>query len=389
MDSLKYAQKLEENQETTNNDLGIKIKQLDQDELSNSLLYKQFSFILNHLLRMMTKNEQSYRYKMHLGLCKMMEFNELELVYWHLLNLQFDYGKKLHTNYLQEIKICAFNYFKDFLKIQAEFIPDISLYKRELLFVTLSAFYTIKLMRNNQKFDKIGEFIKEEKFCELFKRIEPAFTNVSQQLTLYIVNQKYMEMIKLEEPLEEQQKNYNFIVEQILEMAPAYQKDEELPITKKVKRQKKLMVKRTETIQKQELESQQKIEQQSQQIQQLSQQSQYQGQQQQMDSQYLNQPIGSSLQFSRYNQKENQSYNYMNQSQIQQDQFIINERSSFQQYDRQNSFVMQLRQKHLNNFSQESLGQVYSNQFYSTPSQEQQYTSRNQKSIQWMNKNGK
>ncbi|CAD8052042.1 unnamed protein product [Paramecium sonneborni] len=387
MDSLKQAQKLEENQETTNNDLGIKIKQLDQDELANSLLYKQFSFILNHLLRVMTKNEQSYRYKMHLGLCKMMEFNELELVYWHLLNLQFDYGKKLQPNYSQEIKTCAFNYFKDFLKIQAEFIPDISLYKRELLFVTLSAFYTIKLMRNNQKFDKIGEFIKEEKFCELFKRIEPAFTNVSQQLTLYIVNQKYMEMTKLEEPLEEQQTNYNFIVEQILEMAPAYQKDEELPVTKKVKRQKKLMVRRTETIQKQELEQQQKIEQQSQQIQQLSQQSQYQGQQQQIDQQYLNQPIGSSIQFSRYNQKENQSYNQMNQSQIQQDQFIINERSSFQQYDRQNSFAMQLRSRYFNNFSQESL-QAYSNQYYPTPQQEQ-YTSRNQKSIQWMSKNGK
>ncbi|CAD8136747.1 unnamed protein product [Paramecium pentaurelia] len=370
MNSLKQAQKLEENQETINNDL-------------------EFSFILNHLLRVMTRNEQSYRYKMHLGLCKMMEFNELELVYWHLLNLQFDYGKKLQPNYSQEIKTCAFNYFKDFLKIQAEFIPDISLYKRELLFVTLSAFYTIKLMRNNQKFDKIGEFIKEEKFCELFKRIEPAFINVSQQLTLYIVNQKYMEMTKLEEPLEEQQINYNFIVEQILEMAPAYQKDEELPITKKVKRQKKLMVRKTTTIQKQELESQQKIEQQSQQIQQLSQQSQYQGQQQQIDQQYLNQPIGSSLQFSRYMQKDNQQYNQMNQSQIQQDQFIINERSSFQQYDRQNSFVMQLRSRYNNNFSQESLGQVYSNQYYPTPSQEQQYTPRNQKSIYWMNKNGK
>ncbi|CAD8048612.1 unnamed protein product [Paramecium sonneborni] len=387
MDSLKQAQKVEENQEITNNDLGIKIKQLDQDELANSLLYKQFSFILNHLLRVMTRNEQSYRYKMHLGLCKMMEFNELELVYWHLLNLQFDYGKKLQPNYSQEIKTCAFNYFKDFLKIQAEFIPDISIYKRELLFVTLSAFYTIKLMRNNQKFDKIGEFIKEEKFCELFKRIEPAFTNVSQQLTLYIVNQKYMEMTKLEEPLEEQQTNYNFIVEQILEMAPAYQKDEELPITKKVKRQKKLMVRRTETIQKQELESQQKIEQQSQQIQQLSQQSQYQNQQQQIDQQYIHQPMGSSLQLSRYNQKENQQYNQMNQSQIQQDQFIVNERSSFQQYDRQNSFAMQLRSRYFNNFSQESL-QAYSNQYYPTPSQEQ-YTSRNQKSIQWMSKNGK
>ncbi|CAK55802.1 unnamed protein product (macronuclear) [Paramecium tetraurelia] len=389
MDSLKQAQKLEENQETTNNDLGIKIKQLDQDGLSNSLLYKQFSFILNHLLRVMTRNEQSYRYKMHLGLCKMMEFNELELVYWHLLNLQFDYGKKLQPNYSQEIKTCAFNYFKDFLKIQAEFIPDISLYKRELLFVTLSAFYTIKLMRNNQKFDKIGEFIKEEKFGELFKRIEPAFINVSQQLTLYIVNQKYMEMTKLEEPLEEQQINYNFIVEQILEMAPAYQKDEELPVTKKVKRQKKLMVRRTETIQKQELESQQKIEQQSQQIQQLSQQFQYQGQQQQqIDLQYLNQPIGLSIQFQKHNQKESQQYNQMNQSQIQADSYIINERSSFQYFDKQYSNVMSLRSRALHNVSQESLGQLFSNQYFPTPSQEQ-YTSRNQKSIIQTNKNGK
>lgn len=117
--------------------------------------FLEFSYILNHLLKVMTKNEQTYRYKMHLGLCKMMEFNELELVSWHLLNLQFDYGKKLQPNYLQEIKyftytirLCAFNYFKDFLKIQAEFIPDIAMYKRELLFVTLTAFYTIKVLRN-------------------------------------------------------------------------------------------------------------------------------------------------------------------------------------------------------------------------------------------------
>ena len=55
----------------------------------------EFSFVSNHILKMITKNELSYRYKMHIGLCKMMEFNELELVYWHILNLQFDYGKKI------------------------------------------------------------------------------------------------------------------------------------------------------------------------------------------------------------------------------------------------------------------------------------------------------
>ncbi|CAD8134506.1 unnamed protein product [Paramecium pentaurelia] len=381
MEPPKYVQKVEENQEAMNIVLGIKIKQLDQDELANTILYKQFSFVSNHLIKVITRDEQSYRFKIHLGLCKMMEFNELELVYWHLLNLQFDYGKKLQPNYLQEIKICAFHYFKDFLKIQAEFIPDIALYKRELLFLTLSAFYTIKLMRNIQKFEKIGEFIKEDKFCELFKRIEPAFINVSQLLTLQVVNQKYIELTKYELQLDKQEINYNFIVEQILEMAPAYQKDEDLPISKKVKRQKKLMSKKIQINKKQEQESQQKIEaQQSQQFQ----TSQYQNQQlSQNEQQYINQPMGS-IQFSR---QFNQNLQSQGHQQIQQDNFFQNERCSFQFQDRQNSFGMQLRSNRYFN-SQDSLGQIYSNQFNSTPPKET-YNQRNQISSLWTSKNGK
>ncbi|CAK71175.1 unnamed protein product (macronuclear) [Paramecium tetraurelia] len=382
MEPSKQAQKVEESQEATNIVLGIKIKQLDYGELANTVLYKQFSFVSNHLLKVISSDEQSYRYKIHLGLCKMMEFNELELVYWHLLNLQFDYGKKLQPNYSQEIKICAFHYFKDFLKIQAEFIPDIALYKRELLFLTLSAFYTIKLLRNIQKFEKIGEFIKEDKFGELFRRIEPAFINVSHNLTLFAVNQKYIELTKFEQQLNQQEKNYNFIVEQILEMAPAYQKDEDLPVSKKVKRQKKLMAKKFETNKKQEQESQQKIE--AQQSQQLQSSHQYQNQLlSQNEQQYLSQPLGSN-QFSR---QFNQGLVSQGNQLIQQDNFFQNDRNSFQFQDRQNSFGMQLRSNRCI-YSQESLGPMYSNQFISTPPKET-YNYRNQTSTQWSSKNGK
>ncbi|CAD8051124.1 unnamed protein product [Paramecium sonneborni] len=382
MEYQKKAQKVEEIQEANTigiynsikQELGIKLKELQYDELANNALYKQFSFISNHLLRMITKNEQSYRYKMHFGICKMMEFNELELVYWHLLNLQLEYGRKLQHSNLQEIKSYSFHFFKDFLKIQAEFIPDFAIYKRELLFLILSAFYTIKLLRNIQKLDKIREFIKEDKFCELFNRIEPAFINVSQSLSLYTVNQKYLELTMIQEPLVKQEINYNFIVEQILEMAPAYQKDEEQPISKKVKRQKKLMTKTIETLYRQEQESQQKIEAQQQQ---QSQQQQFQNQQfSQNEQQYLDQPQ-CSRQFSRQFNQLQQSQGHQ---QIQQDYFSQNERFSFQCLDRQNSFGMQLRSNRYFN-SQES-------QFNFTPPKEI-FQVRNLKSTQWTSRSGK
>ncbi|CAD8134271.1 unnamed protein product [Paramecium octaurelia] len=383
MKPSKQTQKVEESQEATNIVQGIKIKQLDYGELANTGLYKQFSFISNHLLKVISKDEQSYRYKIHFGLCKMMEFNELELVYWHLLNLQFDYGKKLQSNYSQDIKICAFHYFKDFLKIQAEFIPDIALYKRELLFLTLSAFYTIKLLRNIQNFDKIGEFIKEDKFCELFRRIEPAFINVSHNLTLFVVNQKYIELTKFEQQLDQQEINYNFIVEQILEMAPAYQKDEDLPISKKVKRQKKMMAKKIESNKKLEQEAQQKIEAQQQQQYQFSQQYQIQLMSQN-DQQYLSYPMGS-IQSSK---QLNQGLASQGNQQIQQDNYYQNDLCSFQLQDGQNSFGPKLR-SHKGFFnSQESLGLRYSNQFTSNTPKET-YNQRNQTSTQWSSRNGK
>ncbi|CAK90700.1 unnamed protein product (macronuclear) [Paramecium tetraurelia] len=79
--------------------------------------------------------------------------------------MKYVYLELRYLKFIYKSQQLSFNfYFKYFLKIKVEFIPDISQYKRELHFVILSAFYYIKLMRNNNKFDNIGEIIKEESF---------------------------------------------------------------------------------------------------------------------------------------------------------------------------------------------------------------------------------
>lgn len=47
----------------------------------------------------MSINDPPYVYKMLRGICKLMELNEFEIVFWNQINIFFDYGKQLQPKH--------------------------------------------------------------------------------------------------------------------------------------------------------------------------------------------------------------------------------------------------------------------------------------------------